>query len=474
MVSHRRTKSESNRSDPSGAAAHVHLTTHDVSALLSRMARLEAELNEANMKLPSSKKDTSQSIDSIGLYANYPSEVHAALTDVSSQVANILLSLPLMENIVDTVKRGLGSQRIDNIEDNILLNLCDAIHDSKSPWSRLGIMNNIQRCAHLRTLDNYFSVIDIALSARRNTQNYKKIAKYWKKLVIIQQDTPLNIPMTPSPSDISDTGLSEELQPQRKERLDELIAKRKLVISDPSCDVGSYELDTDFIYTQTTQSTLVTSESTTCDTDTESDTSKVSSGGTPTRKAIDMNTSSPETQAISKDAVKKCINNSPFPGSQTLVKSRLKPKSPPFSQIKVWKSTPTSKQTSISTSSGSKSRKTSPRSEKRHRICEATEIRQTVAVHSSSAKSKVSQKQSCHNSSVPAVLVTKQERISQSNSGKDAIMTARVKASQSSHNLRALNLPQNCRPLAGKSPLTNQLTTNTLHTHTTRNYIATT
>lgn len=71
------------------------------------------------------------------------------------------------------------------------------------------------------------AALDLVIKARSECRNSRKIAKFWKSYALKaggmgSQDAPL----TPSPSDVSDTGLRDKLSPERVEKLKELMKSR--------------------------------------------------------------------------------------------------------------------------------------------------------------------------------------------------------------------------------------------------------
>ena len=131
-----------------------------------------------------------------------------------------LLSLPLMEVIVDVVRTQPLTASNEMIEKELLLRLVEEIADENSPW--YGFRAQGPAISGERTAEHYLSALDVALAARLGLKNARKVAKFWKKIALHIDPTAI----TPSPSDISDTGISPNLSVRRQEELDSLIRKR--------------------------------------------------------------------------------------------------------------------------------------------------------------------------------------------------------------------------------------------------------
>ncbi|OCB86346.1 hypothetical protein A7U60_g6661 [Sanghuangporus baumii] len=146
-----------------------------------------------------------------------------------------------MEPIMDLVmKRGIVKNGADDLQKELLFVLTEAMNDPSSPWAKL--VPKAPPVVGPRTPEQYLCVVDIAINARKEAKEKTKIAKFWKQLVSTTTNSlGEGVPLTPSPSDISDTGLSEPLSSTRKLGMEELIAKRRGVaaVSEIKVDVGS-------------------------------------------------------------------------------------------------------------------------------------------------------------------------------------------------------------------------------------------
>ncbi|KAJ7074398.1 hypothetical protein C8F01DRAFT_1361056 [Mycena amicta] len=109
------------------------------------------------------------------------------------------------------------------------LALVDAIKDAAtvpgSPWSTI-----IPSVTGPRTQDEYKASLNMTLKARKELRDAKKVAKYWKQLVL--ENAPTGI-VTPSVSSIS--SIHEPLPPERQKAVDELISTRRRasLVSEP-------------------------------------------------------------------------------------------------------------------------------------------------------------------------------------------------------------------------------------------------
>ncbi|KAL5492560.1 hypothetical protein ACEPAI_4007 [Sanghuangporus weigelae] len=154
-----------------------------------------------------------------------------------------------MEPIIDLMKkRCIVKNGAVDLQEELLFVLIEAMNDPSSPWAKL--VPKAPPVVGPRTPEQYLCVLDIAINARKEAKEKTKIAKFWKQLVSTTSDsTGEDVPLTPSPSDISDTGLSEPLSSTRKVGMEELIAKRRAVaaVSEIKVDVGSVEKEYDLI-----------------------------------------------------------------------------------------------------------------------------------------------------------------------------------------------------------------------------------
>lgn len=130
-----------------------------------------------------------------------------------------ILSLPLMEVIVDVVRSQPNSASNEQIEQELLSRLAEEINDTTSPW--YGFEARPPPIAGERTPEQYLCALDIALAARLGLRNERRICKFWKRLALHADPSTV----TPSPSDVSDTGLSADLTGSRQEMLDNLLKK---------------------------------------------------------------------------------------------------------------------------------------------------------------------------------------------------------------------------------------------------------
>ncbi|KAL5513327.1 hypothetical protein ACEPAH_3726 [Sanghuangporus vaninii] len=146
-----------------------------------------------------------------------------------------------MEPIMDLVKkRGIVKDGADDLQEELLFVLTEAMNDPSSPWTKL--VPQAPPVVGPRTPEQYLCVLDIAINARKEAKEKAKISKFWKQLVSTTANSlGEDVPLTPSPSDISDTGLIEPLSSTRKVGMEELIAKRRGVaaVSEIKVDIGS-------------------------------------------------------------------------------------------------------------------------------------------------------------------------------------------------------------------------------------------
>lgn len=159
-----------------------------------------------------------------------PQTSSAALSgdlSVQSETIRKLMSLSFMDPIIKTIERLSATDTEGELENEIFSALSDATHDPLSPWSRL--LPKPLPIDGPRTPEQYLCAIDIALNARKEAKSRRKIAKYWKRLAT-QGNSSEETLLTPSPSDISDSGLCDLLPSPRKDRMKELMAKRQMVL----------------------------------------------------------------------------------------------------------------------------------------------------------------------------------------------------------------------------------------------------
>lgn len=147
-----------------------------------------------------------------------------------------LLSMPILQVVIDIVRSQPLSSPIAAVEKELVSRLAEEIVDPESPWFEL--KRSTQPIPEGRGAEHYSCAIEIALAARSGLRNERKMVKFWKKLAL--QTDPSAI--TPSPSDVSDTGISPNLSRQRQELLDDLVKRRtgvdKRVGRNPTGDVA--------------------------------------------------------------------------------------------------------------------------------------------------------------------------------------------------------------------------------------------
>lgn len=151
------------------------------------------------------------------------SDENFSYQDIYPPIVLRMLSLPLMEVVVDVVRTQPSTASIDDVEKELLSRLTDEIADENSPWHSFKAREPV--ISGDRTHEHYLCALDIALAARLGLKNAQKIAKFWKKMALLFDSSAI----TPSPSDISDTGVVPGLPSGRQEMLEALMERRKVV-----------------------------------------------------------------------------------------------------------------------------------------------------------------------------------------------------------------------------------------------------
>ncbi|EJD08569.1 uncharacterized protein FOMMEDRAFT_25592 [Fomitiporia mediterranea MF3/22] len=216
-------------SAPSVYTTTINIATDDVSALLSHIADLEAELDQISSSHPVSNR------------GEYPCGSPGDATEfcsedlVKTRLVGILFSLPLMQVVINTTKTFVESGLVVGLEDELISVIQEAARDISGPWSN--VFPKPPPITGPRTPEQYLCMVDIALSARKEAKRVKKIAKYWKRLALqatsSSEDDGDDVgPLTPSPSDISDTGISDLFSSVRKDRVQELIERRRCAVEE--------------------------------------------------------------------------------------------------------------------------------------------------------------------------------------------------------------------------------------------------
>ena len=208
-------------------AAEVYLTTEDVSSLLSRIAQLEADLNGAMM--PSTKKSSLDAAHAsfVGIEPDTENaHTHLCQCDAHRYSCTIL-SLPFVRSLL----RKLAETDVES-EECIVQAIRRLVHEQSGPWSQLCPCIPVAPICGPRTSEHYLSVINVAVKARKQMRDSRKQAKFWKSAALAfvagtRDASKVNGMITPSSSDISNTGLEEVLSEERKERLELLKKKRQ-------------------------------------------------------------------------------------------------------------------------------------------------------------------------------------------------------------------------------------------------------
>ncbi|KAH8110830.1 hypothetical protein DFH11DRAFT_1547236 [Phellopilus nigrolimitatus] len=137
-----------------------------------------------------------------------------------------------MKTLADIVVKSITAGSVANIENDLLLEIQDAAQNPSSPWSKLAPPP--PAVSGPRTPEHYLAALDVAIKARKDAMNCRKVANFWKRLALqVCPDSNDVALLTPSPSDISDAG-PEELPPLRQARMKDLIEKRGLVLPSPT------------------------------------------------------------------------------------------------------------------------------------------------------------------------------------------------------------------------------------------------
>lgn len=200
---------------------------------------------------PVSRRTTSRSASV--LFSQDTSDISVPPTDFEgsksydADLFEHLLSLPIMRPLVEVVKKRSGIENgTSDLEDALLFAVEDAMQDLSSPWAKL--VPKPPPVVGPRTPEQYHCALNIAIRAQKAAKEKSKVAKFWKQeaskwAVSLGQD----IPLTPSPSDISDTGLSEPLSPSRRKRVVELMARRRIatIVSERNTNVNSFSKELD-------------------------------------------------------------------------------------------------------------------------------------------------------------------------------------------------------------------------------------
>lgn len=121
-------------------------------------------------------------------------------------------AISMMNTLFDTVITAEASDPT-LLEHNLLNSLMKTALDSSSSYARPSLTS-------LRHLGHYIAALDLVIKARRECLNSKKIAKFWKKHAIKANILDVtDASLTPSPSDLSETGLHSDLPPARAQKL---------------------------------------------------------------------------------------------------------------------------------------------------------------------------------------------------------------------------------------------------------------
>ncbi|THH05982.1 hypothetical protein EW145_g4398 [Phellinidium pouzarii] len=219
---------------PTAHFAHTNLTTEDISSLLSRMACLEAELNEVTSCTPSSKQRASFSkfcFPSSRVLLQKSTTMQRPLSPCVCEKSKSGLLKPrmLVPSMKTIVEKPTSPGTMDDLGVTLLLGIDNSVHDTSKSSEK---MLCIPCVSDSRTPEHYIALLDIAVNARKESRCLRKIVKFWKNFAIQNYTSGLykaDIPLTPSPSDISETGLSEVLSFSREERMKDLMAKRGTV-----------------------------------------------------------------------------------------------------------------------------------------------------------------------------------------------------------------------------------------------------
>ena len=192
--------------------------SHSSTCLDASVHRLSRHSGENALKSSQHYFSISQQSNSRLAHANdYAS---AQDENIEPNLSKRIMSIPLLQVVIDVIRSQPLSSPVASVETEIMDRLAEEIVNPASPWFKLKpapspIIGD-------RRMEHYSCAVEIALAARSGLRNERKLAKFWKKLAL--QTDPSAI--TPSPSDVSDTGISPNLSGQRQELLEELVKRR--------------------------------------------------------------------------------------------------------------------------------------------------------------------------------------------------------------------------------------------------------
>lgn len=179
------------------------------SSVLSRLALLRADLR---LRLAQTTMVTTLSTS----------------TRARDTLLNILGSMPLIEELLDMIDLPEATEKpID--ETTVLSAVAALVKNPSSSWSPLmhTTLSNSPLIGN-RTQEQYMAAVNMSVKARKEARDCLKMARYWKNVsrTLLARSGSGEEVVSPSPSDISDTGIEKPLSTLRQQNVEALTQRR--------------------------------------------------------------------------------------------------------------------------------------------------------------------------------------------------------------------------------------------------------
>lgn len=176
------------------------------SSVLSRLALLRADLK-------------------LRLAQTTIASLSSTSTTARDTTLNILGSMPLIEELLDMLPEQ-SEQPI--CETTVLSTVAALVKIPSSSWSPLMHTMPNSPLVGVRTQEQYMAAVNMSVKARKEARDYRKMAKYWKNVsrALLARSGGGEDVVSPSPSDISDTGIEEPLPTLRQQNVEALTQRR--------------------------------------------------------------------------------------------------------------------------------------------------------------------------------------------------------------------------------------------------------
>lgn len=138
---------------------------------------------------------------------------------------NILGSMPLIEELLDMLPEKTEKPIS---ETTVLSTVAALVKNPSSSWSPLMHTMPNSPLVGVRTQEQYMAAVNMSVKARKEARDYRKMAKYWKNVsrALLARSGGGEEVISPSPSDISDTGIEEPLPILRQQNVEALTQRR--------------------------------------------------------------------------------------------------------------------------------------------------------------------------------------------------------------------------------------------------------